>query len=168
VPKLSRQEDERGSSERGGARAARCTHQTVRAHVLKIIDDSHVRLAFKKPWADGTSAVELEPLALIARLAALGADILFTMHLLSKEKSPLIEGQILVESRLCGFDCLDGFVVEAEPEKLARAATSGDGLDDAFERPALNNRGPDAKPRGDVADRMQSLVAPVLDRRRPT
>lgn len=38
---------------------------------LKIVDDSHVRLDFKKPWSDGTSSVELSPLALIARLAAL-------------------------------------------------------------------------------------------------
>jgi hypothetical protein len=30
-----------------------------------------VRLDFKKLWSDGTTAVELEPLALIARLAAL-------------------------------------------------------------------------------------------------
>ena len=38
---------------------------------LTIIDDDHVRLDFKKPWSDGTSAVELAPRALIARLAAL-------------------------------------------------------------------------------------------------
>jgi hypothetical protein len=38
---------------------------------LKILDDGNVRLEFKKPWSDGTSSVELEPLALIARLAAL-------------------------------------------------------------------------------------------------
>jgi hypothetical protein len=38
---------------------------------LRIVDDSHVRLDFKKPWSDGTSSVELSPLALIARLAAL-------------------------------------------------------------------------------------------------
>ena len=38
---------------------------------LKIVDDNHVRLDFKKPWSDGTSSVDLEPLALIARLAAL-------------------------------------------------------------------------------------------------
>ena len=38
---------------------------------LKILDDQVVRLDFKKPWADGTSSVELAPLALIARLAAL-------------------------------------------------------------------------------------------------
>jgi len=37
---------------------------------IAIIDDAHVRLDFKKPWSDGTSAVELVPLALIARLAA--------------------------------------------------------------------------------------------------
>jgi hypothetical protein len=30
-----------------------------------------VRLEFKKPWSDGTTSVELAPLALIARLAAL-------------------------------------------------------------------------------------------------
>ena len=38
---------------------------------LKIVDDSHVRLDFKKPWSDGTTSVDLHPLALIARLAAL-------------------------------------------------------------------------------------------------
>jgi hypothetical protein len=38
---------------------------------LKILDDNVVRLEFKKPWSDGTSSVELAPLALIARLAAL-------------------------------------------------------------------------------------------------
>ena len=30
-----------------------------------------MRLDFKKPWSDGASSVDLEPLALIARLAAL-------------------------------------------------------------------------------------------------
>jgi hypothetical protein len=38
---------------------------------LRIVDDSHVRLDFKKPWSDGTTSIELSPLALIARLAAL-------------------------------------------------------------------------------------------------
>jgi hypothetical protein len=38
---------------------------------LKLLDDGNVRLQFKKPWSDGTSSVDLEPLALIARLAAL-------------------------------------------------------------------------------------------------
>jgi hypothetical protein len=38
---------------------------------LKILDDGTVKLEFKKPWSDGTSSVELAPLALIARLAAL-------------------------------------------------------------------------------------------------
>ena len=38
---------------------------------LKILDDGNVRLGFKKPWSDGTASVDLEPLALIARLAAL-------------------------------------------------------------------------------------------------
>jgi len=38
---------------------------------LKILDDNVVRLEFKKPWSDGTTSVELAPLALIARLAAL-------------------------------------------------------------------------------------------------
>jgi hypothetical protein len=38
---------------------------------LSILPDGHVRLAFKKPWSDGTAAVELAPLAFIARLAAL-------------------------------------------------------------------------------------------------
>jgi hypothetical protein len=38
---------------------------------LKILDDGNVRLDFKKPWSDGTACVDLAPLALIARLAAL-------------------------------------------------------------------------------------------------
>jgi hypothetical protein len=38
---------------------------------LKILDDNLVRLELKKPWSDGTSAVDLPPLALIARLAAI-------------------------------------------------------------------------------------------------
>jgi hypothetical protein len=38
---------------------------------LSILDDEHVRIEFKRPWFDGTSSVELPPLALIARLTAL-------------------------------------------------------------------------------------------------
>jgi hypothetical protein len=38
---------------------------------LHILDDGNVRLEFKRPWSNGTSAVQLPPLALIARLAAL-------------------------------------------------------------------------------------------------
>ncbi len=38
---------------------------------LSILPGGDVRLAFKKPWSDGTAAVELAPLAFIARLAAL-------------------------------------------------------------------------------------------------
>ncbi len=38
---------------------------------LRILDDGNVRLDFKKPWSNGTSSVDLPPLALIARLAAL-------------------------------------------------------------------------------------------------
>jgi hypothetical protein len=38
---------------------------------LKLLDDEVVRLSFKKAWSDGTTSVELSPLALIARLAAL-------------------------------------------------------------------------------------------------
>ena len=38
---------------------------------LKILDDGNVRLEFKRPWSDGTSSIDLAPLALIARLAAL-------------------------------------------------------------------------------------------------
>jgi hypothetical protein len=38
---------------------------------VKILDDNLVRLELKKPWSDGTSAVDLPPLALIARLAAI-------------------------------------------------------------------------------------------------
>ena len=38
---------------------------------LRILDDGNVRLEFKRPWSDGTSSIDLAPLALIARLAAL-------------------------------------------------------------------------------------------------
>ena len=38
---------------------------------LKILDDGNVRLEFKRPWSDGTSSIDLAPLALIARLAAI-------------------------------------------------------------------------------------------------
>jgi hypothetical protein len=38
---------------------------------LQILDDGDVRLDFKRPWSDGTSSIELAPVALIARLAAL-------------------------------------------------------------------------------------------------
>ncbi len=31
----------------------------------------HVHLRFERPWSDGTTSVSLEPLALIARLAAI-------------------------------------------------------------------------------------------------
>jgi hypothetical protein len=38
---------------------------------LSILDDGKVRLELKRPWSDGTTAVEMSPLALIARLGAL-------------------------------------------------------------------------------------------------
>jgi hypothetical protein len=38
---------------------------------LHILPDGAVRLDFKKPWSDGTTSVDLPPLALLARLAAL-------------------------------------------------------------------------------------------------
>jgi hypothetical protein len=38
---------------------------------LKILDNDNVRIQLKKPWSDGTTSIDLEPLALIARLAAL-------------------------------------------------------------------------------------------------
>jgi hypothetical protein len=38
---------------------------------VSVLDDGNVRLDFKRAWSDGTSAVELAPLALITRLAAL-------------------------------------------------------------------------------------------------
>jgi hypothetical protein len=38
---------------------------------LSMLDDGHVRLDFKRPWSDGTASVQLPPLALLARLAAL-------------------------------------------------------------------------------------------------
>lgn len=37
---------------------------------LSILEDGKVRLGFKRPWSDGTSSVQMEPLAPIARLAA--------------------------------------------------------------------------------------------------
>jgi hypothetical protein len=38
---------------------------------LHILPEGAVRLDFKKPWSDGTCSADLEPLAFIARLAAL-------------------------------------------------------------------------------------------------
>ena len=38
---------------------------------LKILDDDKVRIQLKKPWSNGTTSVDLPPLAFIARLAAL-------------------------------------------------------------------------------------------------
>jgi hypothetical protein len=38
---------------------------------LHILPDGNVKLKFKRPWSDGTTSIELSPLALIARLAAL-------------------------------------------------------------------------------------------------
>jgi hypothetical protein len=38
---------------------------------LHILPDGNVRLGFNRPWSDGTTSIELSPLALIARLAAL-------------------------------------------------------------------------------------------------
>ena len=38
---------------------------------LKILDNDNVRIQLKKPWSDGTTSVDLEALALMARLAAL-------------------------------------------------------------------------------------------------
>jgi hypothetical protein len=38
---------------------------------LKILDDGKVRIQLKKPWSNGTTSVDLSPLAFIARLAAL-------------------------------------------------------------------------------------------------
>jgi hypothetical protein len=38
---------------------------------LHVQPDGGVRLDFKKPWSDGTASIDLAPLALIARLAAL-------------------------------------------------------------------------------------------------
>jgi hypothetical protein len=38
---------------------------------LHVLPEGSVRLFFKKPWSDGTASVDLEPLALIGRLAAL-------------------------------------------------------------------------------------------------
>jgi hypothetical protein len=38
---------------------------------LHILPDGNVRLEFKRAWSDGTSSIDLAPLALIARLAAI-------------------------------------------------------------------------------------------------
>ena len=38
---------------------------------LHILADGNVKLEFKRPWSDGTTSIEISPLALIARLAAL-------------------------------------------------------------------------------------------------
>jgi hypothetical protein len=38
---------------------------------LEILDDGSDRIRLKKPWSDGTSSVDLEPLAFIVRIAAL-------------------------------------------------------------------------------------------------
>ena len=38
---------------------------------LHLTTDGHVRLTLKRPWADGTTHLEFEPLDLLARLAAL-------------------------------------------------------------------------------------------------
>jgi hypothetical protein len=52
--------------------ATSCAHASLLANDrLSILDDGNVRLAFKKPWSDGTTSVDFPPLALIARLAAL-------------------------------------------------------------------------------------------------
>ena len=52
--------------------ATSCAHASLLAnHRLHILPDGAVRLDFKKPWSDGTASCDLEPLALLARLAAL-------------------------------------------------------------------------------------------------
>jgi hypothetical protein len=44
----------------------------MQEHLLTFeLDDGDVRLDFKRPWSDGISSVQLPPLALITRLAAL-------------------------------------------------------------------------------------------------
>jgi len=56
----------------GRQRLCRCILGPPHAHDrLSILDDGAVRLDLKRPWCNGTSAVDLPPLALIARLAAL-------------------------------------------------------------------------------------------------
>jgi len=35
---------------------------------LSLLDDGNARLELKRPWSDGTSSVDLEPLAFLARL----------------------------------------------------------------------------------------------------
>jgi hypothetical protein len=39
----------------------------------ELLPDGNVKLEFKRPWSDGTTSIELSPLVLIARLAALVA-----------------------------------------------------------------------------------------------
>ena len=41
---------------------------------LKLLDDGDVRLDFKKPWSDGTTSVQLQPLAAENRTFLLGLD----------------------------------------------------------------------------------------------
>jgi hypothetical protein len=47
---------------------------------LHILPDQNVQLEFKRPWSDGTSCVQMPPLALLARLAATSPDILGYSH----------------------------------------------------------------------------------------
>ena len=55
-----------------GCAATSCAHASLLANDrLSILDDGNVRLQFKRPWSDGTSSIDLAPLALLARLAAL-------------------------------------------------------------------------------------------------
>jgi hypothetical protein len=62
----------RSSSARAKYADARYILRPPLAHErLSILDDGNVRLEFKRPRSDRTTAVELAPLALIARLAAL-------------------------------------------------------------------------------------------------
>ena len=60
-----------GGAAIGRALAAAPVRRPLANDRLKILDDGNVRLDFKKPWSDGTASVDLEPLAFIARLAAL-------------------------------------------------------------------------------------------------
>jgi hypothetical protein len=56
----------------GRERLCRCLLRPTPANDrFSVLDGGSVGIAFKQPWSDGTSAVQMHPLALIARLAAL-------------------------------------------------------------------------------------------------
>lgn len=58
-----------------------------------MLDDGKVRIVLKKPWGDGTAAVDLDALAFIGRLAALVPSLPF--HLIALVKDMTIAKKIL-------------------------------------------------------------------------